>query len=320
MPVGRWVSRTAESVVFTPWPPGPGRAVDVDAQLLLVDLDVVGALHHRRHLDPGERGLPAALVVERRDADEPVGALLDRERAVGERGVHRERGRLDPGLLGVGGVVDVGAVAVPLGPAQVHPHQHLGEVGGVDPAGLGPDGDQRLALVVLARQQGAHLQRGDVLAQLGPLGVGVGDRARRRPRPRPARRAPGRSSSRRRSSSSRRSSPWACASRLVTFCAASGSFHRSGCPAWSDEVGDLGAQRGQVGDRLDALQGAGELLQVGGGVGVHNAPGYAVARVGHVGRDRVQQLDHRPQVSDGELGDRLAVRVGLAARRGSGPR
>ena len=23
MPVGRWVMRTAESVVFTPWPPGP---------------------------------------------------------------------------------------------------------------------------------------------------------------------------------------------------------------------------------------------------------------------------------------------------------
>ena len=22
-PVGRWVSRTAESVVLTPWPPGP---------------------------------------------------------------------------------------------------------------------------------------------------------------------------------------------------------------------------------------------------------------------------------------------------------
>ena len=42
------------------------------------------------------------------------------------------------------------------------------------------------------------------------------------------------------------------------------------------EVRDLGAQRGQVGHRLDALQGAGELLDVGCGVGVHNAPGYAV--------------------------------------------
>ena len=37
-----------------------------------------------------------------------------------------------------------------LGPADVHPHQHLGPVGGVDATGAGPDGDQRLALVVLA--------------------------------------------------------------------------------------------------------------------------------------------------------------------------
>ena len=31
----------------------------------------------------------------------------------------------------------------------------------------------------------------------------------------------------------RRSSPWACESLLVTFCASSWSFHRSGWPAWS---------------------------------------------------------------------------------------
>ena len=40
MPVGRWVIRTAESVVFTLWPPWPGRAEDVDPQVVLVDLDV----------------------------------------------------------------------------------------------------------------------------------------------------------------------------------------------------------------------------------------------------------------------------------------
>ena len=160
-------------------------------------------------------------------------------------------------------------VAVPLGPAQVHPQQHLGEVGGVDAAGLGADGDQRLARVVLAGQQGADLERVDRLAQRGQLGVGLGDGARvvlvlgqlvehRR------RRAGGAAPRR------RRSSPWTCDSRLVTFWAASGSSHRSGWPACSDEVGDLGAQRGQVDDRLDALQGGGEVLQVGGDVGIHN--------------------------------------------------
>ena len=46
------------------------------------------------------------------------------------------------------------------------------------------------------------------------------------------------------------------------------------------EVGDLGAQRREVGDGLDALQGGGEVLQLGCDVGVHNAPGYAPGRSG----------------------------------------
>ncbi len=43
-----------------------------------------------QHLDVGERRLAPALVVERADPHQPVGALLDRERAVGVRRVHRE--------------------------------------------------------------------------------------------------------------------------------------------------------------------------------------------------------------------------------------
>ena len=50
-----------------------------------------------------------------------------------------------------------------LGPAEVHPHQHLGEVGGVDAAGLGADGDERLADVVRAGEQGADLELADRL-------------------------------------------------------------------------------------------------------------------------------------------------------------
>ena len=36
--------------------------------------------------------------------------------------------------------------------------QHLGEVGGVDATGAGADRDERLALVVLAGEQGADLE------------------------------------------------------------------------------------------------------------------------------------------------------------------
>jgi hypothetical protein len=44
------------------------------------------------------------------------------------------------------------------GPAGVHAHQHLGEVGRVHAARPGSDGDQRLASVVLAGEEGAHLE------------------------------------------------------------------------------------------------------------------------------------------------------------------
>ena len=87
-----------------------------------------------------------------------------------------EGGRLEAGLLGVGGVEDLDGVLVLLGPARVHPHQHLGEVRGVDATGAGADGDQRLAGVVLAGEQGADLERLDGLLDPGQLALGVGER------------------------------------------------------------------------------------------------------------------------------------------------
>ncbi len=54
---------------------------------------------------------------------------------------------------------------MPLGPAQIHPHQVLGEVGGVGAARLGVDRDEGLAFVVLPGQEGTHLELVDLLAQ-----------------------------------------------------------------------------------------------------------------------------------------------------------
>ena len=76
--------RTAESVVLTLCPPGPGRPVDVDLEVALgdLDLDLLGLRHHgdggRRRVDPPLRlrlgnalhAVRAALV------------LVDRERSV----------------------------------------------------------------------------------------------------------------------------------------------------------------------------------------------------------------------------------------------
>src|SRR6202042_3338635 len=54
----------------------PAGPEDVDAQLILGDLDVIGLLHHRDNVHAGERGLPAALVVVLGDAHHPVRTVL----------------------------------------------------------------------------------------------------------------------------------------------------------------------------------------------------------------------------------------------------
>ncbi len=61
-----------------------------------------------------------------------------------------------------------------LGPAQVHPQQHLGEVCGIHAAGLRADRHDGLALVIGARQQGADLQGIDLGAQRGQFLIGLG--------------------------------------------------------------------------------------------------------------------------------------------------
>jgi hypothetical protein len=63
---------------------------------------------------------------------------------------------------------------VPFRPALVHAHQVLREVGGVGPARLRVDRDQRLAGVVLPGQQGPHLELVDLLAQGGQVALRLG--------------------------------------------------------------------------------------------------------------------------------------------------
>ena len=67
---------------------------------------------------------------------------------------------------------------VPLGPTQVHPQQHGGEVGGIHSPGLGADRDQGIALVILAGQKGPDLQSLDIGRQCLQLLLGFGERAR----------------------------------------------------------------------------------------------------------------------------------------------
>ena len=96
-------------------------------------------------------------------------ARLDGKRAVGIRGLDREGRRLQTCLLGVGRVVDLDGVAMALRPADVHALEHQCEVGGIDAAGAGPDRHERIAHVVLAREQRTDLEGVDRLLDLDEL-------------------------------------------------------------------------------------------------------------------------------------------------------
>ena len=81
MPVGRWVIRTAESVVLTLCPPGPLLRKTSMRRSLLVDLDVdrLGLGHHQ---DAGGTGVHAPLRLGDRHPLHAVDAALELQQAV----------------------------------------------------------------------------------------------------------------------------------------------------------------------------------------------------------------------------------------------
>src|SRR5665648_1005905 len=172
MPVGMWVRRTAESVVLTDCPPGP----DDRKTSTLISFSGMSMWSV-----PSIRGTTstAANDVWRRpwlsngEMDQPVRAGLDGQGPERVRHLDLEGRGLDARLLRVRGVQHGRGVAVPLGPPQVHPQQHLGEVGRVDAACAGPDGHDGLAVVVLTGKEGADLEAAQVAAERDELGLGI---------------------------------------------------------------------------------------------------------------------------------------------------
>ena len=69
------------------------------ARRLLVDVDLDAVVDHRIDLDAGERRVPARVGIERRDAHQPVHAVLGLEPAVGVAALDLDGRRLDAGAL-----------------------------------------------------------------------------------------------------------------------------------------------------------------------------------------------------------------------------
>ena len=159
---------------------GALRAEGVDPDLVPVELDLDVVVGLGQDLDERERRLAPVLRVERADPDEPMDAALGAQPAVGAPAVDRDGHALEAGLLAFLLVEDLGREAVALGPAQVHPQEHLGPVGRLRAAGARADRQERRPLVVLAgEQQGGPLaqevglERRRVALELG-LELGVG--------------------------------------------------------------------------------------------------------------------------------------------------
>ena len=69
-------------------------------------------------------------------------------------------------------------VMIALGPTQVHPHKHLGEVGRIDAACSRTNGYNGFTLVVLPRQQSANLKGIEVRLNMFVFTPGLSQRVR----------------------------------------------------------------------------------------------------------------------------------------------
>jgi hypothetical protein len=135
------------------------RAVGVDLQVALVDLDLPVVAQERGDDHRREGGVATVGAVERAQPDEPMLAALGLEDAVRVVALDRESGALQPRLLARARLEQLEREAAVDGPALVHAEHHLRPVLGVGPAGARLERHDRVALVVLALEQRLLLEQ-----------------------------------------------------------------------------------------------------------------------------------------------------------------
>ena len=151
----------------------PARPQHVDADVRFLDLHVDAVVDRRIDIHAGERGVPARVGVERRDAHQAMHAALGLEPAIGVAALDLDGGRLDARLFAAGLLDPVDLEAVLLGPARVHSQQHAGPVLALGAAGAGMHLQVAVIGVRLARQERLELAARDIGAQLLERGLGL---------------------------------------------------------------------------------------------------------------------------------------------------
>src|SRR5436190_1769683 len=131
---------------------GAARSIRVDADVLVVDLDVDVLGQFRPRIDRRERRVAARCLIERRDADETMDADFRREQTERVLAGDRQRRALDARLVARLLVDDLLLEAAPIHPAHVQSQQHLGPVLRFGAAGAGMDRENRVPPIVLAAE------------------------------------------------------------------------------------------------------------------------------------------------------------------------
>ena len=146
---------------------GAAGAEGVDADILLVEVDIDAVVEFRHDHHRGERGVATAAGVKRRDPHQPVDAEFGAHVAVGVAPLDQDRDTLRSGLVSRQDIEDIGTEAHPFRPAEVHPQQDADPVLGLGAAGPGVDGDDGVVGVVLAAEHALHFGDGDDILQIG---------------------------------------------------------------------------------------------------------------------------------------------------------
>ena len=137
---------------------GTGGAVDLHFDVFGADVHLNGVVQLRHDFQRSEAGLAAGVGVKGRDADQTVHAVLALEQTVGVGTLDHHGSALQAGLVAVLIVQHFHGHAVGSGPAVVHAVEHLGPVLRLGAAGAGVEGQDGVAVVVLAVQHGHELQ------------------------------------------------------------------------------------------------------------------------------------------------------------------
>ena len=175
------------------WPPAPGRAKRVDAQVRRIDLDFDGVVDFRVDEHARERRVPARVRIERALAHEPMDADLGAQIPVGIVAADLDRSALDAGHFSRGLLEHFGPIALALAVADVHPLEHRRPVLRFGAARARLDVDEARRRVHRVAEHPAKLHLADGLFDAGDValeGIAAWRRRCRRGRGRRAPRCP----------------------------------------------------------------------------------------------------------------------------------